>query len=124
MELITYLGILVGIVLGFIGSMKILKYGDIGSICEVFGILGSIIFGSGAFVFFITGFVGMGKTITQTSPATPVRVGNEIVVTSKFPTQIVTDIKYIDKEVYVERNSRRSVWGYEMGKVYQVKIKK
>ena len=62
-------------------------------------------------VSFLGGLMG-GKPITEYRSASSIRSGNEIIVQAEgFPTQIVSDMKFIDKKLMIVRTIRTNVWG-------------
>ena len=57
-------------------------------------------------------------------PAKATRLNDVIVVQADgVPTQLVQDIKFLDKEVVIERTKRETYYGYFDTYTYEVKIK-
>lgn len=64
----------------------------------------------------------LGDRVVTYSDATNTKVNNELIITSKFPTQIVTDIKFVDKPVRVKRTEMYNAWGGGSGDLYEVEL--
>jgi hypothetical protein len=62
-----------------------------------------------------------GDTSYEIKPATNTRVGNELIIQAEgWPTQVINNIEFIDKEVQIRQTHFRNVWGGGMNSVYQV----
>ncbi len=64
----------------------------------------------------------IGKDIVEYSDAKNVRVGDEFMIQSEYPTQIINNIKFENKEVRVKKTQQQNAWGGDMDIIYEVEI--
>lgn len=65
-----------------------------------------------SFLMILSSGMGFGIPTITTKNATNTRVGDELVIQAPgFPTQNVTDIKYVDKSVKITETITRNAWG-------------
>lgn len=77
----------------------------------------------GAVMLLISGVAPLGDTVVQIEPASNTKIGNELIIqSSKFPTLIVNNIAFIDKEVQVKRTIDYNAWGCFLNEKYVVEL--
>jgi hypothetical protein len=87
---------------------------------SIFKILNDYIIISSISIFLIVGGLslqpGMGHDIIQRSSARVTKVENNLIITSAFPLLVGYDIKLLDGDVVVVKNTRTNAWGYPQPK--------
>jgi len=115
----TYLTIL-GIVFGYLifQFFVIPDFADGGDLRVISTIIILISF---FFGLIISEVAPLGDSIVEIKQATNTRVGDQLVIQSEgFPTQIVTDIGLVDKEVQIRKTTPKNSWGGKLQESYTV----
>ena len=95
-----------------------------GFIDEWFGALGLIGVLFSLILFAISAVAPIGDTIVETTTGKNTRVGNEFIISSKFPTQIATHVGFDgQEEVVVKRITKKNAWGGDMIVTYKISTK-
>jgi hypothetical protein len=69
-------------------------------------------------------FSPIGDTKVETTIGKNTRVGNEFIISSKFPTQIATHVEFDgQEEVVVKRITDKNAWGGDMIVTYKISTK-
>lgn len=114
--------LIVMLCLGLYLVIQICIVPDLGYTDDMFRI-GSIIIGGIAFGFMLifSGVEGLGDDIVEIKPATNTRVGNDLIIQSDgWPTQVVSDIKFIDKPVQIKKVTPQNAWGGDLPAIYYI----
>lgn len=83
-------------------------------------VVGVGLFGSFTMLVF-SGVLPLGEPLVDIRPATNTRVGDELIIQANgFPTQTITDIALIDKQVQVKKTTPQNAWGGDMVEQYTV----
>jgi hypothetical protein len=70
-----------------------------------------------------SGMLPVGSDIVEFKPASNTRVENELIIRADgFPTQIISDIKFIDKPVQIKKITQQNAWGGNLYTTYQVEL--
>ena len=70
-----------------------------------------------------SGILAIGETKEQVKPATNTRVGDELIIQAEgFPSQVISDMKFIGKEVQVKEIKYHNAWGGGLETKYEVEI--
>ena len=73
----------------------------------------------------LSGIAPIGNDLVEVKPATNTRVGNELMIqTQGWPTQVITDIKFIDKPVLVKKVIEQNAWGGDLLTTYIIEESK
>lgn len=62
-----------------------------------------------------------GEDIVKIHTATNTKIGNELIIQANgVPTQVITDIKFIDAPVQIKEILYQNAWGSSLNTVYEV----
>jgi len=69
-------------------------------------------------------FATLGDDTSHDYNAKTERIDDVIIVKSgDFPIQTTSDMKYIDKELYITRTQKHNAWGFPLLYTYEIKIR-
>ncbi len=115
-ELFYYIVVLIVVIsAGIIGFNLMLK--PLSGIWTFIVTMFSMVFTLG---WVVAGLTGLGPTIETTVPATNTRVGDEIMIQSKYKTIVVDNIGFVDKKLEVTQYETYNVLGILIHQTYTV----
>ena len=117
----TYL-IITGLLIGY--CMVQICTGALGyQSSELRGVSTIILSGISLLMLLFSAVLPLGDELQEVKPATNTRVGNELIIQAEgWPTQVINNIEFIDKEVQIRQTRQRNAWGGGLGDVYQVEL--
>lgn len=72
-------------------------------------------------MFVASGACPFGEDLIEVKSATNTRINNELIIQSVgFPTQIISDIQFIDKPVQIKKITTQNSWGGDITTTYKV----
>jgi hypothetical protein len=83
-------------------------------------VLSFVLFGVNLMLSIVAGF-GDAKIEYETAKGFQTK-SDIIVLSENFPTQIVTDVKYLDRMLQVKKTTHRNSWGFDSYTNYEVVI--
>lgn len=103
---------------GLIQTMTGAMDGYASGVREVTTFLSLVTFG---IMLILSTVLPIGDDIIEIKPAINTKVGNELIIQAEgWPTQVINDIAFIDKEVQVKKLIRQNTWGADMYPIYTV----
>lgn len=69
----------------------------------------------------LSGVLPIGEDIVDVKPASNTRINNELIIQAEeYPTQIISDIQFIDKPVQIKKITTQNSWGGDINTTYKV----